>query len=294
MILVIGDVMIDTIVAFRGEMAQGTDTPARIVQRAGGSAANIACWLGHLGADVAFAGRVGADDAAAQAEALRIQGVRPHLAGDAARATGRTVAIVDATGERSFYTDRGANLDLCHSDLPDSLLDGVRAVHVSGHAMMQPGSRAAVLALLPIALARGCKVSADAGSRAWLEAAGPACFADWIAGADTCFANAAEAALLRPVWRGATLVVTRGADGADAFQGAEAGALHVAARAVAVADGIGAGDAFVAGFLCARAGGAGLAGCLEAGVAAASLALATPGGRPERAISEAAPTARSR
>src|SRR5262249_57334575 len=42
----------------------GSDCPATILARPGGAAANQAAWMAHLGADVVFAGRVGARDAA--------------------------------------------------------------------------------------------------------------------------------------------------------------------------------------------------------------------------------------
>ncbi len=278
MILVVGDVMTDVIVRPSGPLARGTDCPAAIESRPGGSGANVACWIGHLGGAAAFAGRVGRADAAAQRAALEAHGVTAHLAIDDAAPTGSIVAIVEPDGERSFYTDRGASSRLCAADLPDALLDGVRTLHVSGHALAAPGPRAAVLGLLRAARARACRISADAGSRAWLDAVGAAAFAEWIGEADTCFANAAEAVALRPAWRGETLVVTDGASGAYAVQGDARP--RVTAQAVEVVDGIGAGDAFVAGFLCAREADAGLHECLIAGVAAASEAVTVAGGRP--------------
>ncbi len=278
MILVVGDVMTDVIVRPAGKLARGTDCPAAIETRPGGSAANIACWIGHLGGAVAFAGRVGHADAAAQRAALQAHAVAARLAVDDAAPTGSIVAIVEPDGERSFYTDRGANRFLCAADLPETLLDGVGALHVSGHALLEPGPRAAALALMRAARGRGCRVSVDAGSVAWLEAVGPAAFAGWAGDAGTCFANAAEAALLQPAWRGETLVVTDGANGAYAT--AAGATLHVAASAVAVVDGIGAGDAFVAGFLCAQTRDYDLREWLLAGARTATEAVLTFGGRP--------------
>ena len=249
------------------------------MERPGGSGANIACWIGHLGGAVGFAGRVGRPDAARQEAALRAHGVRPYLAVDAARPTGRTVAIVEAGGERSFYTDRGANLALCPADLPESLLDGCKSLHVSGHALFAAGPRVAALALMRAAGARGIAVSVDAGSVAYLRGTGAAALAAWARDAELCFANAAEATLLPPARPGSVLVVTDGANGARALRDSET--VSVAAIDVSMVDGIGAGDAFVAGYL--RCESSGLRERLSAGVAAASRAVATAGGRPSAA-----------
>ena len=53
-------------------------------------------------------------------------GVVPVLAGDREQPSGVLVTIVDPDGERSFLTDRGANLTCRHSDLPVRLLDETR------------------------------------------------------------------------------------------------------------------------------------------------------------------------
>ena len=60
-IVVVGDLMVDVVAALPGELARGSDTPARIAQHQGGSGANVAAWLASAGAAVAFAGRAGAD-----------------------------------------------------------------------------------------------------------------------------------------------------------------------------------------------------------------------------------------
>ena len=111
-ILVVGDLMIDTIVKPEGPLVRGSDRRAAIVDRPGGSAANQAAWLAHFGAAVDFVARVGAADRRREAARLKRAGVTPRLAGDPRRETGRLIAMVDPSGERSFLTDRGANLAL--------------------------------------------------------------------------------------------------------------------------------------------------------------------------------------
>jgi sugar/nucleoside kinase (ribokinase family) len=289
-ILIIGDVMRDIVVRPRAALVAGSDCPAAIALHRGGSGANPATWLARLGVRAALAARVGAADHAAECAALARAGVIPHLAADPTLPTGTLVALIDAAGERSFLTDRGANAALARADLPDALLGSLRLVHVAGYALFAPGARTAVLDFVAAAVARGVRWSVDAASTGFLAACGPAPFLGWTASADLFFANAAEAALLAgegPAARqlaalGAArrlVVIKRGAAGAI---GAGPGAtpIALAAPAVTIEDTIGAGDAFLAGFLAARLRGEALAGCLAAGVATGAEAAARPGGLP--------------
>ena len=277
MILVVGDVMNDIIVRPSGPLQPGTDCAAEIDQAGGGSGANVACWLGRLGVPVRFAGRVGAD-VAAQTAAFARHGVEARL-GHGDRPTGRVVAIVDCDGERSFYTDRGANLALGPADLAPGLLDGVRLLHVSGHCLFEPGPRAAAGDLMSAARARGIAVSVDAGSSAFLRATGAKAFRRWTAASAICIANVAEAAILAATDADyGCRVVTAGAAGAAAWRGGEH--RSVPGAKVAVRDSTGAGDAFAAGFLATWLNGADLASCLDMGVHCGGVAVGLAGARP--------------
>lgn len=281
-IVVVGDVMVDVLVRAHGALAPGTDRAADISIRPGGSAANVACWLAAAGVGVTLAGRVGAGDHAAQVADLLTYRVVAQLGRDGGLPTGRVVALIDADGERSFYTDRGANAALGAADLPRSLLDEIRLLHVSGHVLTRPDPATAARALMRDACDRGVAVSVDAGSAGWLEA-DPRDFLGQLADCRTLFANAAEADLLwpgrEPTLAGGVVVVTRGRLGATAYW--QAGRVDRPASAVRVADTVGAGDGFVAGFLAARLRDSALPACLDAGIAAAGHAVAVLGGRPD-------------
>ena len=88
----------------------GSDTPAAIRACPGGAAANQAAWMAHLGATVTFAGRVGARDVGYHRRELTRVGVRACLAVDPEADTGSIVIMVAPDGERTMFTDRGANL----------------------------------------------------------------------------------------------------------------------------------------------------------------------------------------
>ncbi|UQA98001.1 sugar kinase [Streptomyces halobius] len=100
---------------------------------------------------------------------------------------------------------------------------------------------------------------------------------------DPAATTADQARLLRQLGVG-EVIVTLGADGATAFT--HDGSLHRPAEPVRAVDPVGAGDAFVAGYLSALLDGEDLAGRLERAVTTGAFAVASPGdweGAPTRA-----------
>jgi sugar/nucleoside kinase (ribokinase family) len=280
--------MIDYIVRPEGPIAVGSDRRAAIARRPGGSAANQAVWLAHFGVAVDFVGRVGAADLARETERLSRASVAPALIGDEARETGRLIALVDAKGERSFLTDRGANDGLAEGDIPDALIAGAGLVHLSGYSLVLPSPRAAVLSVM--ARAGDRPVGVDPGSAEFLREVGAANFLAWTRGAAMLFPNEEEAAALAGTSdaqeQGARLaahyplvVIKRGAAGCEAIEGKRR--WRVGAPPSKTLDSTGAGDAFVAGFLAARLQGLPIEDCLSRAAAAGSAATELLGGRPE-------------
>ncbi len=285
--LVVGDVMIDLIVRLEGRIAVGSDRRAHIAERPGGSAANQAVWLAHFGADVDFVGRVGVGDVEAQSRLFAGAGVDAHLAGDPTRETGRLIALVDPSGERSFLTDRAANEALAASDIPDALIERAALVHLSGYSFFAPSPRAAVIDVMR--RAAGNPVGVDPASAEFLREVVATNFFEWTRGAAMLFPNGEEAAVLAgtedPELQGERLsaryplvVVKRGAAGAEAIEGKKRWC--VAAPAANALDLTGAGDAFVAAFLAARLQGEEMEASLRRAVAAGSAATQLVGGRP--------------
>ena len=289
-VLVVGDVMTDLIVMPDGPIVRGSDRRATIRPRHGGSAANQAVWLAHFGTPVRFAARMGADDIAAENAYFGARGVEAHFAADPDLPSGILICIVDPDGERSFLSDRGANLNLTPADLPESLLDDVTVLLVSGYSFFSPSPRAAVMQLLGEAKQRGIATFVDPASVGFLREVGPEAFLGWTAGVGTILANLDEAlelsgaidlagqmkALGRTYGR---VVIKRGTQGAAV--GTRDGLLHAyPAPAVEVVDTTGAGDAFAAGFITAELSGAALEACLRAGIAAGTDAVGRIGAQP--------------
>ena len=289
-VLVVGDVMTDVIVVPEGPIVKGSDRRATVRSRPGGSGANQAVWLGAMGADVVFAARVGAADKPMYENYFRGLGVVPVLAGDRELPSGVLVTIVDPDGERSFLTDRGANLNLSPDDLSDSLLDDIGMVVVSGYSFFAPGPRAAVQALFAAARARGIAIGVDPASVGFLVEVGAGQFLDWTAGATTIFANESEAEALTGVAgyvaqmqalgeRFDTVLIKRGRLGA-AIGGRDGIRVELPAPVVSVVDSTGAGDAFAAGFIAARLAGDDEGVALGKGIAAGARAVQVIGGQP--------------
>ena len=109
-VVVIGDVMVDIVVRPVGPFNKGSDTTSHIVVAPGGSATNQAVAFAAAGAEVHLVAVVGDDELGhAAARALAATGVHAHLEVLEGERTGVVVALVDALGERSMLTDRGAN-----------------------------------------------------------------------------------------------------------------------------------------------------------------------------------------
>jgi sugar/nucleoside kinase (ribokinase family) len=289
-ILVVGDVMTDVIVRPEGPLAKGSDRRASISFRPGGSAANQAAWLASFGAKVDFVARVGAADVESEAAQLAAVGVTPHLVGDASHETGRLIALIDPAGERSFFTDRGANDALEAHDITDALITRAAHIHLSGYSFFAPGPRAAMLDLIRRAGAK--PVSVDPASAEFLREAGAENFLQWTRGASILFPNAEEAAILAgsddPETQCARLaalyplvVVKRGVEGCEAAAGAQR--WRAAAPPVEAIDTTGAGDAFVAAFLARRLAGATIEAAIARAAAAGATASTVVGGRPKPA-----------
>ena len=237
----------------------GSDTPAAIRTRPGGAAANQAAWMAYLGARVTFAGRVGARDADDHRRELTRAGVRPHLAVDPTSDTGAIVIMVAPDGERTMFTDRGANQRLQKSDLPASLVDDADVLHLTGYTFFEPALAEVALWLLDQARTRDLAVTIDPGSAAFLARMEPGAFLRWTDGAAVCFPNRDEAAVLvgdaDPITMATRLTshygvvaLKLGSAGCVLAVPGEA-PVHIPAYPAQAHDTTGAGDAFCGAFM---------------------------------------------
>ena len=272
MILVVGDLVDDIGVRPLGRVNPASDTVSEIRMTAGGSAANVAAWLGHLGADVRFVGRCGADGVARHTAALQAYGVDARITGDPDLPTATIVLTLDAEADRTMYVDRAANTTLTAADVPADVWDDVTWLHLTGYSFFDDGVRPIVLGLVAEARRRGAGVSIDPSSLGFLEAAGRESVLGWLADADLVFPNDDEQRYLD--LGDDRVVLTRGRDGAT-FQGHA-----VAALPTEVVDTTGAGDSFCAGFLAVWTSTGDPESALLSGARSAATCVSARGARP--------------
>jgi sugar/nucleoside kinase (ribokinase family) len=288
-VLIVGDVIDDIVVTPLGNVTRDSDTTSRIRATPGGSAANQAAWLGASGVDVRFVARVGVADVARHRAELEAFGMDTVLIADPDAPTGSIVVMLDADGNRTMYTDRGANQRLTTADVPLSLLDDVDALHVNGYALFADEPRFAVVALIDEARRRGIEVTADPSSSAYLEELGASTFLACTRGASVCLPNLDEGRVLsgkseaRDVLAGLrvhypVVALKLGSGGVLVSEGG--GTELIAPASSSVVDPTGAGDAFCAGFLGSWLSGHSATDAATAGSVLAAHAVATYGGRP--------------
>lgn len=200
---------------------------------------------------------------------------------DRGERTGASVAL-SASADRALLTFPGAMAHLTIDHLRFETIARARHLHFSSY-FLQSGLRPHVPGLLARARALGLSISADTGhdpADRWETD-------DLLQGIDLFLPNEAEAlgiagvttaedALARLAARVPTVGVKCGAAGAWASRGDER--VFEPPFAVTVADTLGAGDAFDAGFISAWLGGADLTTCVRRGNACGALTVAHVGG----------------
>lgn len=259
-IVVVGDLVLDVVLAPDQGLARGSDVTGRVLMRQGGSASNAARWLGRLGMLPTLVCAVGRDAtgralvADVVADGVDVKAVRV-----AGAPTGRIGVLVEPGGERSFVTERGAALRLRPEDLHPAWFAGAGAVHLPAYSLLDQPLGLTGMAAARLGREAGALVAVDLSSSAPLLANGRQAAIELIEAVspDVLFATSGEAlALVGRQDEGLldlarAAVVKRGHKGATVLlrQGGDTLRLEVATRPVRAEDTTGAGDAFDAGFL---------------------------------------------
>ncbi|GII64034.1 sugar kinase [Sphaerisporangium krabiense] len=233
-----------------------------------GAEANVAIGLSRLGHDAAFVGAVGPDQfgelvrRTLRAEGVGVQALRSDPAPTGIVVFEQRVAGVTRV---DYHRHGSAGGRLAVSDVEDAfaaLTAPPRILHVTGVTpALGEGPALAVRAAVRLARAAGARVCLDVNHRGrlWSEDRARRVLTGLAAEADLVIASEDELALVsagddepcrvRSLLAGTAteVVVKRGAAGATAYTAD--GELSRPARPVTAVDTIGAGDAFVAGYL---------------------------------------------
>ncbi|MCO5295129.1 MAG: sugar kinase [Homoserinimonas sp.] len=291
-IVVFGDVINDIVVVPVGPIRANTDTPSSITQRPGGSASNVASWLGVLGAPVDFVGRVGSGDQKVQQSLFAEVGVEAHLSADPVLPTGSIVVLVNGD-DRSMLTERGANKHFTAREVTDELLLTAGIVHFTGYSIFHTDNHEPILELYARTRRAGAVISLDPASAGGVEDFGVERFLELTSGVDMFFPNLDEGRVLtglgEPLEIAAALgktfpltVLTIGRDGIVVVKDGSEPRRFEAIETDAV-DPTGAGDAFVAGFLASWRDQPNIEASVALGQEVAARVVAQVGARPHSA-----------
>lgn len=285
----------ETMGLFRGDDLGGWETVSGARVSVGGADSNVAIGLSRLGIDVSWIGRVG-DDALGRrvAREIRAEGVHTRAIVDETRPTGLMIKErrTPAHSRVSFYRSGSAGSALTPGDITDDELAAVALVVVNGvTAALSASARDTVSSVAARARENGAIVAFDVNHRPslWSGRDPRPVYLEIARQSDLVFAGDDEARLLLHNGErdAVTLadellsigpseaVVKSGAAGAVARHGTETAV--AAAIPIDPVDTVGAGDAFVAGYLAALLDGATLEARLALGVRCGAFACLGPG-----------------
>lgn len=259
-----------------------------------GAESNVAIGVSRLGGTAAWLGRIGDDDLGRRVlREIRAEGVAAYAIVDPSTATGLALKERSPAGRLRvrYYRRDSAGSRLEPGDVPEGLIASAGILHVTGITYsLSLSAEAAVRRAVDIAVGNGVPVSFDVNHRATLPRSRDAgeMYREVTARATILFAGEDEARLLVPgaadesellnalIALGPREVILKlGERGCSAL--IEGSRYERAAISVRIVDSVGAGDAFVAGYLAERALGLDAGQRLDTAVRCGALAC-TDGG----------------
>ncbi|MCS3494525.1 2-dehydro-3-deoxygluconokinase [Arthrobacter sp. JUb119] len=268
----------------------------------GGSESNVAIGIQRLGGQAIWCGRVGEDPIGYRVlREIRGEAVLAHAVIDTTAPTGLMVKEQRTNQHQRvmYYRAGSAGSKLEPSDIPDPILERAGTVHLTGITLaLSDSARATCFSMARRAKARGLKVSFDVNYRAqlWSQSDATRVITEILALVDIVFAGEDEAQMIvgegDPVTLAermsllgpAEVVIKRGSEGALALDNGVVS--EVSAIQIQVIDTVGAGDAFVSGYLTERCAGGTVQQALATAVRVGAFACLSPGdweGLPSRA-----------
>jgi 5-dehydro-2-deoxygluconokinase len=281
----------------------------------GGSSGNLAAGLARLGARSAMLTRVGDEQMGrfVRDELERLGVDVSHVRTDRDRLTALVILGIGSGGEipHIFYRERCADMGLCEDDVDEAFIASARLLAITGTHASTPLTLSAVRRAISHAKAHGTSVlldidyrpvlwgvahPGDGASRYAESTAATAALQSLLPDCDVVVGTEEEIAIaggdpdvltaLKNLRRlsDAVVVLKRGAEGCTVFEPGDIGSLdqgeHIGGFPVEVFNTVGAGDAFLSGFLKAWLDGKPWAACGRLGNACGALVVARHGCTP--------------
>lgn len=277
-----------------------SDTPGPLAHAStlslgiGGSESNVAIGLQRLGVQAVWCGRIGADALGRLVEReIRGEGVDVRATVDDGAPTGLMIKErrTPTAQNVAYYRSGSAGSRIAPDDVDEQLIAGAALLHVSGITpALSPQAAATIRYAVAAAKAAGVPVSFDLNyrSKLWNAETAAAVYREIIPQVDIVFAGLEEARLAvgavdeaeeaarRIASMGPGQVVIKlGADGAMAFVDGQV--FRQDALPIDALDTVGAGDAFVAGYLAEFVEGLGPGERLRTAVSTGAFVCLVPG-----------------
>ena len=278
--LVVGDVAVSPVSA--DIMSRDSDQGVREVGfYSGGDAANVATAISRLGGRARLKGAIGRDLFGGELEKrFSREGVEARLVRTDA-CTAVSVALCEPDGERHFAYCGGANDLFCEEMVTDADLEGCGTLFVGSAMALKNLDGAGLSRLFRRAKEKGCRTALDCTHDR--EGLGMKKLGDALLWTDVFVPSYGEAAALTGKKEPEEMAEALAGFGLGVF-GVKLGAegcyltdfereVRVPAFRTKIADTIGAGDCFMAGFLFAHAQGADLRTCGEFACATAKFGI---------------------
>jgi 2-dehydro-3-deoxygluconokinase len=268
----------------------------------GGAESNFAIALQRLGTPATWIGRIGEDSLGEKvAREIRAEGLTVHAVIDATAPTGLMIKE-RRTADASrvwYYRSASAGSRLCANDIPVGIIESAALLHITGitPALSDSAAKAVIMAI-DRASEAGVPVSFDVNHRSslWSDRNPTSVYRELAARSTIVFAGYDEARLVVPEVSGVAEVATAiaklgpsqvviklGADGCFALT--DGNVFEQPAVPVNPVDTVGAGDAFVAGYVSEFVAGHDVSTRVTTAVTAGAFACLTHGdweGMPRR------------